>query len=186
MRKAIRPAIFKWRQTEPELILCAGRWYLRYSLWFRDVEELLSERGPGGGPHDNLALGPALRSRAGGEAALSSQAKAQVLACDEAYVRVKGRLCFLYRAIDSTGAMIDFMLSGLRDAAAAKRLFRKALTDPSHPQPRVINTDPARLYGAAISGVKKEGILRRRCRHRPTRKTSPPSPTGVVMSIASP
>ena len=45
MKKAIRPAIFKWRQTEPELILCAVRWYLRYSLSFRDVEELLSERG---------------------------------------------------------------------------------------------------------------------------------------------
>ena len=43
--KAIRPAIFKWRHTEPELILCAVRWYLRYSLSFRDVEELLSERG---------------------------------------------------------------------------------------------------------------------------------------------
>ena len=49
----------------------------------------------------------------------------------------------------------------------AKRLFRKALTNPSHRQPRVINTDQARLYGAAISGVKQEGILRRRCRHRP-------------------
>ncbi len=59
------------------------------------------------------------------------------------------------------------MLSGLRDAAAAKRLFRKALTDPSHPQPRVINTGQARLYGSAISGVKKEGILRRCCRHQP-------------------
>ena len=59
------------------------------------------------------------------------------------------------------------MLSGLRDAAAAKHLFRKALMDPSHPQPRVINTDQARLYGSAISGVKKEGILRRCCRHRP-------------------
>ena len=45
MKKAIRPAIFKWRQTEPELLLCAVRWYLRYSLSFRDVEELLSERG---------------------------------------------------------------------------------------------------------------------------------------------
>ena len=51
--------------------------------------------------------------------------------------------------------------------ATAKRLFRKALTDPSHPQPRVINTDQARLYGSAISGVKKAGLLRRRCRHRP-------------------
>jgi len=38
-----RPAIFKWRQTEPGLILCAVRWYLRYSLSLRDVEELLEE-----------------------------------------------------------------------------------------------------------------------------------------------
>ena len=43
MKQAIRPAIFKWRQTEPALILCAVRWYLRYSLSFRDVEELLRE-----------------------------------------------------------------------------------------------------------------------------------------------
>ena len=55
----------------------------------------------------------------------------------------------------------------MRDAAAAKRLFRKALSDPSHPQPRVINTDQARLYGSAIAGAKEEGTLRRRFRHRP-------------------
>ena len=45
MKQVIRPAIFKWRQTKPELILCAVRWHLRYSLSFRDVEELLRERG---------------------------------------------------------------------------------------------------------------------------------------------
>ena len=42
---ATRPAIFKWRQTEPVLILCAVRWYLRYSLSPRDLEELLDDRG---------------------------------------------------------------------------------------------------------------------------------------------
>ena len=52
------------------------------------------------------------------------------------------------------------------DTAAAKRLCRKALRNPSHRQPRVINTDQAPLYGSAISGVQQEGILRRRCRHR--------------------
>ena len=62
--------------------------------------------------------------------------------------------------------VIDFVLSRWRDAATATRLFRKALTDPSHPQPRVINTDQARLYGSAIAGVKKAGLLRRRCRHQ--------------------
>ena len=45
MKKAIQPAIFMWRQTEPELILCAVRWCLKYSLSFRDVEDLLGERG---------------------------------------------------------------------------------------------------------------------------------------------
>ena len=86
---------------------------------------------------------------------------------DETYIRVKGRWCYLYRAIDSTGATIDFVLSGLRNPAAAKRLFLKALADPSHRQPRVINTDQAPFCGAAISGVKQEGILRRCCRDRP-------------------
>jgi transposase, IS6 family len=86
---------------------------------------------------------------------------------DETYVRVKGRWCYLYRAIDSRGATIDFLLSAFRDADAAKRLFRKALSDRSHPQPRVINTDLAPIYSSAISDTKKEGTLHNRCRHRP-------------------
>jgi transposase-like protein len=45
-------------------------------------------------------------------------------------------------------------------------LFRKALHERSHPLPRVINADQVRLYGSAIAGVKAEGTLRRRCRHR--------------------
>ncbi len=55
----------------------------------------------------------------------------------------------------------------MRDADAAKRLLRKALSNLSHPQPRVINTDLASIYGSAIPDMKKEGTLRRRCRHRP-------------------
>jgi len=55
----------------------------------------------------------------------------------------------------------------LRDAETAKRLFRKALSNPSHPQPRVINTDLAPIYGSAIPDIKKDGTLRSRCRHRP-------------------
>jgi transposase-like protein len=86
---------------------------------------------------------------------------------DETYVRVKGKWCYLYRAIDSAGATIDFLLSARRNADAAKRLFRRALRDRSHPQARLINTDLALIYPSAISATKKEGILRRRCRHRP-------------------
>jgi transposase-like protein len=86
---------------------------------------------------------------------------------DETYVKVKGRWCYLYRAVDSAGATIDFLLSALRDADAAKRLFRKALSTLSHPQPRVINTDLAAIYTSAIPAIKEEGTLRRRCQHRP-------------------
>src|SRR5712672_2838911 len=160
-----RPAIFKWRQTEPQLILCAVRWYLRYSLSLRDVEELLAERDLAA-DHTTVwrwvqRYGPELEQRM--RPRLKQTNKSWRV--DETYVRVNGRWCPLYRAIDSAGATIDFLLSELCDADAAKRLFRKALSNPSHPQPRVINTAPAPLYGSAIPDIKKEGTLRRRCRH---------------------
>ena len=82
-------------------------------------------------------------------------------------MRIKGRWFYLYRAIDSAGATIDFLLSAFRSADAAKALFAKALAYPSHPQPRVINTDQAKCYPAAIDESKEEGVLRQRCRHRP-------------------
>ena len=119
MKKTIRPAIFKWRQTEPELILCAVRCYLRYSLSFRDVEELLSERGLKA-DHTTIwrwvkRYGPELEERLRRHLKPTNKS----WRVDETYVRVKGRWCYLYRAIDSTGATIDFVLSGLRDAATA-------------------------------------------------------------------
>ena len=60
---------------------------------------------------------------------------------DETHIRVQGKWTYLYRAVDSTGASIDFLLSARRDAAAAKRFFQKALSSPNHPTPRVINVD---------------------------------------------
>ena len=116
MKQAIRPAIFKWRQTEPALILCAVRWYLRYSLSFRDVEELLRERGL---EADHTTIwrwvqhyGPELEERLRRHLKPTNKS----WRVDETYVRVKGRWCSLYRALDSTGAMIDFVLSGWREA----------------------------------------------------------------------
>ena len=58
-----RPALFKWRHFEPEIIVCAVRWYLRFSLSYRDVEELLMERALPADHSHHLALGAALRTR---------------------------------------------------------------------------------------------------------------------------
>jgi IS6 family transposase len=141
--------LFKWRQFEPEVILLGVGWYLRFSLSYRDVEELLAERGIS---VDHVTLwrwvqryAPALERR------LRKRLKAtnDSWRVDETYVRVKGKWVYLYRAVDSEGATIDFLLSAKQDAAAAKRFLAKALGEANHPTPRVINTDGHAAYPPA-------------------------------------
>ena len=83
------------------------------------------------------------------------------------YVRVKGKWRYLYRAVDSTGATLDFLLSAKQDAAAAKRFLAKALGGANHPAPRVINTDGHAAYPLAVAQLKGAGDLAEDCRHRP-------------------
>jgi transposase, IS6 family len=82
---------------------------------------------------------------------------------DETYLRVKGKWVYLYRAVDSSGATIDFLLSAKRDAAAAERFLAKALGGENHPAPRVINTDKHAAYPPA----KADGVLDENSKHRP-------------------
>ncbi len=60
---------------------------------------------------------------------------------DETYIRVKGRWTYLYRAVDSHGQTIEFLLSARRDACAAKRFFRKALRQPHTVNPHTLTMD---------------------------------------------
>jgi len=78
---------------------------------------------------------------------------------DETYVKIKGQWYYLYRAVDSTGQTIDFMLSAKRDTKAAKRFFRKMLKAPKRQSPRVINVDQNKAYPPAVEELKKEGVL---------------------------
>src|SRR5271155_5342164 len=74
---------------------------------------------------------------------------------------------YLYRAVDSTGATLDFLLSAKQDAPAAKRFLAKALGRANHPTPRVINTDKHAAYPPAIVQLKDAGVLEENCQHRP-------------------
>jgi transposase-like protein len=85
---------------------------------------------------------------------------------DETYIKVKGEDMYLYRAVDSTGQTIEFLLTAKRDAAGAKRFFRKALSSLGNPVPRVINVDKNPAYPAAVEALKAEGCLPRRVRLR--------------------
>ena len=85
---------------------------------------------------------------------------------DETYVMVKGRWTYLYRAVDSRGQTIDFLLSARRDTAAAKRFFRKALGQPHTVNPRTITVDKNPAYPRAVAELKEDGELWRRSRLR--------------------
>src|SRR5260370_42081386 len=78
---------------------------------------------------------------------------------DETYVRVKGKWRYLYRAVDSTGASLDFLLSAKQDAAAAKRFLATALGTTNHPAPRVITTAGHAPYPSTVPQSKGEGDL---------------------------
>jgi transposase, IS6 family len=82
------------------------------------------------------------------------------------YIRVKGRWTFLYRAVDSRGRAIDFLLSARRDAGAAKRFFRKALDQPHAVNPRTIMVDKNAAYPKAAAEMKADDELWRRSRLR--------------------
>ena len=134
----MRPKIFKWRQTEPALILCAVRWYLRYSLSLRDVEELLEERGLEA-DHTTVwrwvqRYGPELEQRLRRHLKPANKS----WRVDETHLRVKGRWCYLYRAIDSAGATIDFLSVGTarcrhRQTAVSQRVERSiSSSTPCH------------------------------------------------------
>src|SRR3569623_1646957 len=105
--------------------------------------------------------------RAGIECANSPRAEAHQRCCwrtDETYVRVAGRWTYLYRAVDSTGATIDFLLSETRDMTSARRFFQKALA--GHPRPRVINVVGNPSYPNVFEQLKHERARGRRCRCR--------------------
>jgi transposase-like protein len=85
---------------------------------------------------------------------------------DETYIKVKGRWTYLYRAVDRYGQTIDFLLSARRDAAAAKRFFRKALGQPHTVNPRTITVDKNAAYPKAVAEITGDGKLLRRTRLR--------------------
>ena len=84
-----------------------------------------------------------------------------------AYIKVKGKWAYLYRAVDKLGNTIDFYLSPTRNTKAAKRFLGKALQGlKDWEKPRVINTDKAPTYAAALAELKAEGKCPKDTRHR--------------------
>src|SRR5436309_11028327 len=128
----------------PDVITLAVRWYLRYGLSYRDVEELLAERDITVDhvtiyrwvQRFTLLLIDAARP--------CRHAPGDRWFADETYVKIAGRWVYLYRAIDQYGQVIDVLVSAKRDLAATRRFFTRALEPGSHPS--AVMTDQAPAY----------------------------------------
>jgi transposase, IS6 family len=137
-------SVFAGFRFPPEVIAVAVRWYLRYGLSYRDVEELLAERGV---TVDHVTIYRWVQRFTPEfiEAARPCRhAPGDRWFVDETYVKVSGRWAYLYRAIDQHGQVIDVLLSMRRDLAAARRFFTRAMR--AGVIPVEITTDRAPAY----------------------------------------
>jgi transposase-like protein len=128
----------------PEVISVAVRWYLRYGRSYRDVEELLAERGI---TVDHVTVYRWVQRFTPEfiEAARPSRhAPGDRWFVDEIYVKVSGRWTYLYRAVDQFGQVIDVLLSARRDLDAVRRFFTRALRTGTVPVE--VTTDRAPAY----------------------------------------
>jgi Transposase and inactivated derivatives len=135
----------------PEIIVLAVRWYLRYGLSYRDVEELLGERGI---EVDHVTIyrwvqrfTPLLADAAGP----CRHTVGDRWFVDETYVKVAGKWRYVYRAVDQYGQIIDVLVSARRDFRAARRFFAEALR--AHGEPVEVVTDRAPALRAAIERI---------------------------------
>ena len=159
-------SLFKWRHFESEIILLCLRWYLRYPLSYRDLEEMLLERGV----HvDHTTIyrwvqryAPELERRCRPHLKATNDS----WRVDETYVKVKGVWMYLYRAVDSEGNTLEFLLSPTRDAQAAKQFFSKALSAPHTSTPRVITVDKNAAFPKALADLKSAGAVPNSCELR--------------------
>ncbi len=141
---------FKGRHFQKDMILQSVRWYFAYSLSYRDIEELMQERGFSvdhstinrWGLHYSPQLEAAFRRkrrRAGHRWRL-----------DETYIKVNGQWTYYYRAIAKHGQTIDFLLTAKRNTKATLRFLKKAINE--NRKPSLVNSDQS---GANLVGLKQ-------------------------------
>lgn len=138
---------FKGAHFPKSVILHAVFFYVRYPVSYRDLQEILAERG--------VSVDHAILNRwvvryspqIAGQAQMRKRCTARSWRVDETYLKVRGKWTYLYRAVDRDGQTLDFILSERRDLAAARRFFKKAIATNGVPERVVIDKSGANLAG---------------------------------------
>ena len=149
--------LFEGRHFDRAIIVLCVRWDLRFKFSFRDLVEMMAERGL------SMAHTTIMRwvhqapefERRWNRFARSAGSSWRV---DETYVKIRGRWVYLYRAVDREGKTVDFRLSTKRDVAAAKAFFRKAIKSQGSTPP-TITLDGYAASHRAVREMTAEGQL---------------------------
>jgi transposase, IS6 family len=140
-------------------VLWAVALYCRYGVSYRDLEQMMGERGVLV-DHSTIyrwvqKYAPEIEKRLRWQWRRPHSTSWRI---DETYVKVRGKWAYLYRALDKYGNTIDFYLSPTRNTSAARRFLAKALAGLKEwEKPKIINTDKAPTYAAALAELKKDG-----------------------------
>lgn len=151
--------LFKFKQYQTEIILLCVRWYLKYPLSYRMLVEMMAERGL------NISHTTIMRWVLQYSPIIEEKMRKHIKTTndswrmDETYIKIKGKNAYLYRAVDSDGNTIDFLVSEQRDKEAAKEFFKKALKASHNNIPRVITTDKYAATEFAIYEMKSDSIF---------------------------
>jgi transposase-like protein len=159
-------SIFKRRRFPAEIILLCVRWYCKYGISYRNLAEMMQERGVSVDPSTIFRwvqrYAPEIEKRV----RQYQGSRSGSWRVDETYVRVGGRWKYLFRAVDKHGQLIDFMLTDRRNTRAAYRFLRKAVKTMSDYPPVSITTDKLASYPKAIRRLQNEGLLPKNLKHR--------------------
>ena len=146
---------FKGHRFEKNIILLCVHWYLAYPLSYRNLEEMMRERGVEV-DHSNICRW-VLKFTSLLEASFRKGKKRPVgksWRMDETYIKIKKKWKYLYRAVDKEGQTVDFLLTAKRDKKAALRFLKKAVQQ--HGLPDKITIDKSGANTAAIKALKEE------------------------------
>lgn len=138
---------FKGSHYPKDVILYAVYFYVRYAVSYRDLEEIMAERGV---QVDHATLNRWVVKYApliALEAQRRKDGTSRSWRMDETYIKVKGTWLYYYRAVDKSGKTLDFMLSEHRDEAAATSFFKRAISNNGLPEKVVIDKSGANLAG---------------------------------------
>ncbi len=156
---------YNFLEFPTDIVLLVVLWRLRYNLTLRDLSEMFLERGFVF-THEAVRewerrfapiMAEELRKRRSGN-------RAKKWHVDETYLKVKGKWCYLYRATDKEGNLVDVWLSKKRDMEAAKRFFEKARSTAGEP-PEKVTTDGHDAYPRAVRETLGEKVQHRTSRY---------------------